>query len=209
MRVELQDVGKRYRYEWVLRNLTATFQGGKQYAISGPNGSGKSTLLRILSGHLSPSKGSISFYQGSERLDISDVYRHLSYAAPYIELIEALTLREAIRFQGRFKPLLQNLNTEQLIDLLDLRRARDKQIRNFSSGMKQRVKLGLAICADSDLLLLDEPTSNLDEQGIRWYRDLIQRFSGDRLVIIASNASVDFDFCQERLQVTDFKKRKR
>ncbi len=209
MRVELQEVGKRYRYEWVLRNLTATFHSGTQYAISGPNGSGKSTLLRILSGHLSPSKGRISFHHDNHQLDIGDVYRHLSYAAPYIELIEALTLREAIRFQSRFKPFLQGLDTDRLIELLDLKRARDKQIRNFSSGMKQRVKLGLAICADSDLLLLDEPTSNLDTQGVQWYRELIQQFSEDRLVIIASNASVDFDFCQERLQVTDFKKRVR
>lgn len=206
MKVELNDISKRYRYEWVLRGLSTTFQEGTQYAISGPNGSGKSTLLRMISAHLTPSQGSVSFFRKEKKIDIGEVYAHLTYAAPYIDLIEEFTLIEAIRFHTRFKTLNNGLTEKDLIDLLALPKATNKQIRHFSSGMKQRLKLGLAICSESEILLLDEPTSNLDLQGIDWYRHLMASFAQDRLAIIASNAEVDFDFCTHRLRVTDFKK---
>lgn len=208
MRVELDNVGKRYRLEWVLRGLSFSFHDNTKYAITGPNGSGKSTLLRMLSGHLSPSQGNVSFFRKDKKIDAGDVYRYMAYAAPYIDLIEEFTLLEAMRFHQKFNPLQAGLDTRALLDLLALPKATHKQIRYFSSGMKQRLKLALAICAQSDILLLDEPTSNLDVQGINWYRNLVHQFSNDRLVIIASNAEVDFDFCSERLSILDYKSKK-
>lgn len=208
MKVELDNVGKRYRLEWVLRGLSATFQAGTHYAVTGPNGSGKSTLLRMLSGHLTPSQGKLSFFRKDNKVDVGDVYRHIAYAAPYIDLIDEFTLAEAIRFHQKFNPLQQGLDSKALMELLALPRAKHKQIRYFSSGMKQRLKLALSICAESDILLLDEPTSNLDTQGINWYRHLVHQFSNGRLVIIASNTEVDFDFCSERLSILDYKSKK-
>jgi len=207
MRIELQNVAKRYKLEWVLRHVNLDLQSDKNYAITGPNGSGISTLMKMLSGHLSPSKGNIHFYKKDKKLPAEDMYRHLSFAAPYIELIEEFTLVEALQFHQKFKPFIHHQSLQDVIALLGFERAKNKPIRHFSSGMKQRLKLALAICSHTSLLLLDEPTATLDRQGIGWYQDLIDQFtSPDRLIIVASNVEDDFFFCQERIDILDFKK---
>lgn len=205
MRIELEGVAKRYRLEWVLRNVNLTFQDDKKYAVTGPNGSGKSTLMRILAGHLTPSRGQARFFYQNNRLDAGEVYRFLSYAAPYIELIEEFTLTEAIDFHKKFKPFARQMNAGDIISLLGFERSRNKAIRNFSSGMKQRLKLALAVCSETPLLLLDEPTTNLDRQGVEWYRRLIDEYAPGRLVIVASNVEVDYEFCEEVIGVEGFK----
>ena len=205
MRIELEQVSKQFRREWVLRKVNLLFEPGEQYAISGPNGSGKSTLLKIISGHLTPSRGKVRYSIPPKSLGIEEVYRHLSYAAPYIDLIEEFTLEEVIRFHFRFKKMHPDLDQGALIELLGFKKYQQKTIRNFSSGMKQRLKLLLALSTQSSLLILDEPTSNLDQQGVTWYRDLVQRFAPGRLLIVASNVEVDFDFCKHRIQILDWK----
>ncbi len=207
MEVVLNNIGKRYQYDWVFRAINCHFKPGKRYAILGPNGSGKSTLMRILSGHLSPSKGEIEFKKNNVVVAKEVVYKSISYAAPYIELIEELTLKESITFHRRFKPFIAGVSDKDIFDLLGFKNAEEKQIRNFSSGMKQRLKLVLAICSESSIILLDEPTTNLDQQGMDWYLDLIERYAGDRLIIVASNVELDYRFCDERLSILDFKKR--
>lgn len=207
MDILLTQIAKRYRYDWIYRNLDYHFQAGKSYAILGPNGSGKSTLLRVLSGHLTPSKGKVVFKMNGKEVAIDEVYRHMSYAAPYIDVIEELTLSEAIAFHRRFKTFASDLkNDKDVIALLGFQKSADKQIRNFSSGMKQRLKLVFAICADTPVLLLDEPTTNLDQQGFEWYSMLMEKYSEGRLVIVASNVAMDYDFCDEILNIEDYKK---
>ena len=205
MRIELENVSKRYRLEWIFKKVNQSFLPKEQYAITGPNGSGKSTLLKILSGHLSPSKGKVRFFDQEKAIDPNEVYRHVSYAAPYIELLEEFTLTEAINLHGKFKSFLHQLQTKDLIDILGFQKSKNKPIRHFSSGMKQRLKLVLSICSDTPLLLLDEPTTNLDTQGINWYRQLIATYAKDRLVVIASNVDVDFDFCEHKVNILDYK----
>lgn len=205
MKIELDSVGKRYKTEWIIRGLSLEVAPGQRYAITGPNGSGKSTLMKMLSGFLSPSKGQVSFSLDGRQLGVHEVYRHLSFAAPYIELIEELTLTEAIRFHRQFKATKPGMDDEAIYQLLGFRKARSKQVRNFSSGMKQRLRLALALVTESPLLLLDEPTTNLDEEGIGWYRGLIARFGTGRTLVIASNAAVDFDFCEHKVYIPDYK----
>ncbi len=205
LKIELQDVSKRYKTEWILKSVALNLSQGDTLAISGPNGSGKSTLLKILSGYLTPSRGSIQYFNGDTKLSKELVYRYISYTAPYVDLVEELTLQESIDFHQKFKSFYKGLTTKQLIDLLGMKRSRNKEVKNFSSGMKQRLKLALNICSESPLLLLDEPTSNLDQQGIDWYLSLINDYKKDRLVIVASNATVDFDFCQQQLSILNYK----
>lgn len=206
MEVSFRKVGKRYRYEWIFRDVDFTFEAGKKYAILGPNGSGKSTLLKVLSGHLTPSKGKVDFLFTGKKMEVDSLYREISYAAPYIELIEEYTLTEAILFHQKFKSFLHQLSVKDLIGILGFEKSKDKPIRYFSSGMKQRLKLVLAICSDSPMLLLDEPTTNLDYQGMAWYRDLIQKYGQNRTTIIASNVEADYDFCEGQLNILDYKK---
>jgi ABC-type multidrug transport system ATPase subunit len=108
-------------------------------------------------------------------------------------------------FHQRFKQFQNNLNTESVIDLLNFSKSKHKEIKFFSSGMKQRLKLVLAICSDTNFLLLDEPTTNLDAEGVAWYQSLIEQFIKNRLVIVASNVEHDYEFCTEKLSITDFK----
>lgn len=210
MKIQLNQVGKRFKYEWIFKGIDQTFSSGTAYAIQGPNGSGKSTLLKIISGHLSPSTGKITFQLDNQQpADINQVYQSVSFAAPYIDLIEDFTLTEAIQFHQQFKPLLDGLSTSSLIQLLQFEKSAHKAIKYFSSGMKQRLKLALALCSQAQLLLLDEPGTNLDQQGIDWYRELVMRFRHNRLLIIASNVTSDFDFCEQQLNILDYKKKQR
>lgn len=142
--IVLDAAAKRYQQDWIFRNLSYRFESGKRYALLGPNGSGKSTLLKALSGNLTLSKGTVHFFVGEKKIPDAETYRYVSLAAPYVELIEELTLDEALRFHAALKPLLPGLRHSDLREILRLPRAANKEIRFFSSGMKQRVKLALA-----------------------------------------------------------------
>lgn len=204
MNISLNSVGRRFNKEWIFRNLSAEFISGNSYAILGPNGSGKSTLLSVLTGSLSPSEGEISFSDTKE-ISVENIYKYISLAAPYLELVETFTLKESIDFHFKFKNFAPGLDSKKLITILGLEKAANKEIKYFSSGMKQRTKLALACCTDTPILFLDEPTSNLDVQGINWYRELIENFGKDRLTIIGSNQIQEYDFCTKQIQISDYK----
>lgn len=205
MEILLEDIGRRFNQEWIFRLINYRFAAGQSYAILGPNGSGKSTFLQVLSGSLSPSTGKIAYTEGGRAIGIERLYQHISLAAPYLELIEEFTLRELISFHFKFKKMIAGWGVDELIALLQLESSGDKEIRYFSSGMKQRVKLLLACCTDSSLLLLDEPTSNLDSQGISWYLALIDRFATGRLLMVCSNQAHEYSFCNHQFNITDYK----
>ncbi|MNK72998.1 Energy-coupling factor transporter ATP-binding protein EcfA1 [compost metagenome] len=207
MEITLKDIGRRYNSEWIFRHINYRFESGKSYAVLGQNGSGKSTLLKVLSGSLSSSEGELVYTHGESIIGIDQVYQHLSIAAPYIELIEEFTLRELFDFHFQFKSYLQGFDKERVLNLLGLESALDKEIKHFSSGMRQRVKLVLACCSNSNLVLLDEPTSNLDSAGEEWYLNLIACTKLDfRLFIICSNQKKEYEFCDETISIVDFKK---
>jgi ABC-type multidrug transport system ATPase subunit len=206
--IYLEKISKRFRNDWIFRNVNYTFRGGQRYAILGHNGAGKSTFLQILSGHLSPSVGQISYTDKQGRgVDSDDIFRLLTYTAPYIDIIEELTLTESIDFHAKFKPFGNGLTTKNVMEIIGLPKGNaHKEIRYFSSGMRQRLKIALAVLSDVPIVLLDEPTTNLDAQGVEWYRNLILNHTPDKLVIIASNTPHDYDFCENLVDMTDFKK---
>lgn len=204
MKITLNNVGRRFNKEWIFRSLSTEFTSGNSYAILGPNGSGKSTLLSVLTGSLTPSEGQISFSENKD-IAVEEIYKHISLAAPYLELVETFTLKELIDFHFKFKDFANGVDAKLLVSILGLEKSANKEIKYFSSGMKQRTKLALACCSNSPILFLDEPTSNLDVQGIAWYRELIENFTKNRLTIIGSNQIQEYEFCHEKLQITDFK----
>lgn len=203
--ISLENIGRRFNRDWIFRGVDYTFSSGESYAVLGPNGSGKSTLLQILNGSLSPSAGNISFLFDRKKLEIETVFNYLSLAAPYLELIEEFSLEEMIDFHFKFKPFKAGINKDKVIELLSLPGSKNKLIRYFSSGMKQRLKLALAFCSDTPMLMLDEPTSNLDTQGIDWYLNLAEQFAHGRLTIVCSNQEHEYSFCRHRLSISDYK----
>ena len=204
MEITLNNLSKKYHHEWIFKNLDQQFISGQSYAITGPNGSGKSTLVQVISGALLPTSGSIT-YKSQEIIPEEDIYQHLSIASPYLELIEEFTLTEFLQFHFKFKKIKQGLNIDDIITKTYLDKAKHKFIKNFSSGMKQRLKLGLCFFVESPIILLDEPTSNLDESGINWYKEHIESETLEKLVIIASNQKDEYTHCQSIIDINTFK----
>ena len=206
MTISLSDAGKRFNYDWIFRHVNYTFKTGHRYAIVGPNGSGKSTLLQALSGYSWLSEGTL-LATASNGVSIPDdqLFNHISLAAPYLEVIEEMTLLECWQFQAKFHPFLPGLTPDELCARLDLASARHKQIRYFSSGMKQRVKLGQAIFSSKPVLLLDEPCTNLDNTGIDLYHALLEEFATNKLLVICSNDEQEIRTCTERIDIRDYK----
>jgi ABC-type multidrug transport system ATPase subunit len=139
------------------------------------------------------------------RISSENIFQSLSLAAPYLELIEEMTLKEFLEFHNRFKPLLGEISIPQIIESVQLSPAANKQIRYFSSGMKQRIKLAQAIFSRTPLLLLDEPCTNLDEEGISIYLDLIERYGEGRLILVSSNDRQEYSFCKQSLDLRNYK----
>lgn len=202
MQISLQQAGKRFNKEWIFRNLDYTFEAGQHYALIGNNGSGKSTLLQIIAGYSSLTKGNIDWSEN----DHSTIYKQLSFAAPYLELIEEFTTLEQFTFHSIFKSLQPSISVNDIIERIGLKNSAHKQIRYFSSGMKQRLKLALAILSDAPLLLLDEPCSNLDQEGYSLYAELIEQFAKHKLIIVGSNEPQEYAFCSKQVNLMDYKK---
>jgi ABC-type multidrug transport system ATPase subunit len=201
MKITLTNAGKRFNRDWIFRHLSYEFFTGQSYAITGPNGSGKSTLLQLIAGATAPSEGSITYTDAETSLATEFIYQHISLSAPYLELVEEMTLTEFLVFHHRFKPFRSTLSVSDVIESVQLNSAAEKQIRNFSSGMKQRVKLAQAIFSDVPVILLDEPCTNLDLDGIVLYQQLIKKHVSGKLVIVSSNDEQEYSFCEHKLEV--------
>ncbi|MBC7921338.1 MAG: ABC transporter ATP-binding protein [Ferruginibacter sp.] len=195
MVIEATDLGRRFNRQWVFRRLSFRLEADSSYVFTGPNGSGKSTLLQILAGTLPATEGRVAYRHGGKTIEPEDFYRHLVIAAPYLELVEELTLAESFHFHTRFKRLRDGLTVRGCAERLGLAGALNKPVKHFSSGMKQRLKLGLAFFSDTPVLMLDEPTTNLDAQGAAWYREHVPEYSRHRLLILCSNQPQEYAFC--------------
>lgn len=205
LKIQLEKASKRFQYEWIFKNLSLDLKQGDSLAITGGNGSGKSTLLKCLSGAIPISSGKITFENAGQAIPESDWYKYLSISAPYLELPEEFSLLELINFHFKFKSPLDQIQSRELVEILYLDQHLAKPVSQFSSGMKQRLKLGLALFSDVPLILLDEPTSNLDKKGIAWYTDLIKSHQNNRTVVVCSNEPREYEFCKQKLALEDFK----
>jgi len=205
MKISLTDAGKRFNRDWIFRHFTYLFEEGKSYAITGPNGSGKSTLLQVLAGAIDINEGGIQWSTDMGPYPTEKVYEHISICAPYLEVVEEMTAAEFLSFHQHFKPLLNGFDTNSIISAVGLETAKHKQIRYYSSGMKQRIKLAQAVFSDTPVVLLDEPCTNLDTTGISLYHQLISDHCRNRLVIVSSNDEVEYSFCENLVNITRWK----
>ena len=201
MKISLQNAGKRYNRDWIFRNLSYEFSAPGAYAITGLNGSGKSTLLQCIAGSVLHSEGKFIYTVEGKITETPHLY--LSIATPYMELVEEMTGTEMLEFHRKFKSLTES--NESILSVVALENAATKQIRYFSSGMKQRLKLALAFFSQSPILLLDEPVSNLDKEGIKLYHSLIKNYASEKLVIVSSNDEQEYDFCKHIIHISDYK----
>ena len=204
MTISLQNTGKRFNREWIFRNFSYQFNLGNAYAITGANGAGKSTLLQVLAGATLHNEGSISASMNGTVIAAENLFNYIAISAPYLELIEEMTALEFLDFHANFKSLTQT--PANILAAVDLSNAANKQIRYYSSGMKQRLKLAQAFFTNAPVLLLDEPTTNLDAAGIAIYLQLVQQLTKNRLVIVSSNNIEEYRFCNKTIALSDYKK---
>lgn len=203
MKITLTQTGKRYNREWIFRNCNLVFESGSTYAITGVNGSGKSTLLQVIAGAIMASEGDVVFEKEGNKIEIAEHFEHCSIVAPYLELIEEMTALELLQFHRQFKQWTRPL--PEILQHVGLEKAAHKQIRYYSSGMKQRLKLAQAFFSNTSLLLLDEPTTNLDQKGIDLYHQLIREHSSNRIVIVCSNDENEYSFCRQIIRMEEYK----
>ena len=199
------QLSKRFNREWIFRNFDFEFKAGGKYVFTGPNGSGKSTILQVLWGQTPQSSGTLEYTIDGARIDIEDISSHLAIATPYMDLIEEFTLEEQLNFHFKLKKIRQGFSENDLIDIMYLSASRKKYISNFSSGMKQRVKLGLAFYSQCNLLFIDEPGTNLDETAFKWYSDQIRQLPVSTAIFLASNDPAEYTDEYQRIWLPDFK----
>lgn len=201
--LRLDKAGKKYSREWIFRDLSYTFTLGEPVAITGPNGSGKSTLVKAISGAIPLNEGAVFYDEGGVSEEV--FHRYIGISAPYLELIEEFTLAESIQFHARFRPLCGDMDVRSFMERIGLEKHANKYIRDFSSGMKQKLKLGFAFFSENKVLVLDEPTANIDHAGFDWYLEEVQKLASSRILLISSNEPKEYSFCSRTLSISDFK----
>jgi ABC-type multidrug transport system ATPase subunit len=202
MEIALHQAGKRYNFNWIFKSINLHLEAGSRWVFLGSNGSGKSTLMQLVSGSTILSEGTITWKLDDRIIPQENVYQHISIAAPYLELIEEFTLEEHVRFHFSVKNPINQLTISEILSISGLASRAQLKVGYFSSGMKQRLKLLLAILSDTPLLLLDEPLSNLDKDAGQWYLDMIERFGNCRTIVVCSNSvEEEFKFCSNQINL--------
>lgn len=205
MKIIATGVEKKFRKEWIFKKLDGTFSSGNSYALVGPNGTGKSTLLKILAQFSLPTNGQVSYYQADGTAISTDAaHQFIAYAAPYVDVIEEFTLNELIEFLQKLDFIPADLTLDSFEKYMELSPGKAKLIKNYSSGMRQKIKLAIALLSPRPILCLDEPTSNLDEKAKQWF---IKKLAENRskLIFIASNEAIEIALCDQHIAITDYK----
>jgi len=206
VKITLSKISKSYNHHRIFNKLDFQFEPGNAYVILGANGSGKSSLLQLIAGSLLPTSGTISYHSSTAEIPSEQIYSYISLLAPYLEIIEAFSLEEIIAFHFQFKEFYPGLDSIKIKEIIGLGDTHHKVLKEFSSGMKQRVKIALNVLCNTPILLLDEPTNNLDKNGIEWYTDLMARFRENRTVIVCSNEQkAEYAFCNKELLIENYK----
>lgn len=187
--------------------MDITFPDYVRCAIIGGNGSGKSTLLQIISGFLSSSEGRVHWKNDQGEIPFEKLFHHVALCTPVMSLYDDLTLEEQVTLWCKFREFEHGLSISDFTRKVELHHHRDKKLRHFSSGMRQRVKLGLALFSKSDMLLLDEPTSHLDANAIRWFEDTLSLSLGSKSLFVASNSNKsETALCTTTIDIQQYKK---
>ena len=202
MEVILDHISKKFGRQTVISDLSERLLEGETYAVLGGNGSGKSTLLQIILGSTTPSNGQVKYLLGGQEFKREEVAFRISLAGPYLELIEELTGLEFLEFYEGFRPFRKGLKSNDVLRIAILEDSAEKQIRHYSSGMRQRLRLAVSLLSSADLILLDEPASNLDPKGVQWYRKLVETERDGRTLVIGSNFDErEMDFCSHQIKI--------
>ncbi len=193
--LEWRDLGKAYGARVLFRGLSHRLETGQSLVVTGPNGSGKSTLLRVLLGLSRPSRGQVLYHVPGQELAPADARAHLGLVSPDLVLYEDLTAAENLRFFGKARGLPGGeARVTELLDQVGLLARRDDRLRTFSSGMRQRMKYAYALLHRPPFLFLDEPTANLDREGIRLVEEILAAQRARGITVVATNEERELSY---------------
>lgn len=205
-KITAQNLTKIFGRRLVFDKLNFEFTSANVYGISGPNGSGKSTLVKIIANIISPTRGKIIFSNGNSAVRPEDLHNHLGFVSPYLYLYDEFTAEENLRHFSSIRGIkYDETKAFDLLKRVNLFDRKDDLVKGYSSGMKQRMKFIFALLHEPPVVILDEPTSNLDVAGKDTVYDLVKSASSKSLVIIASNETSDLELCGEIINVENFK----
>jgi len=198
--IRCEDIGKKFGRDWIFKGFGDSFKLGEKVAVLGQNGSGKSTFLMSLSGFYALSKGKISWEIDGKAIEDLDCYQHYALVSPLLELPEDFTVDEFFDLHFQLKTKKAGWDKTRMYQRTGLEKAKDKFIKQLSSGMRQRLKLMAAFVPDVPVIFLDEPCTNLDDNGIALYQELVSE-SQNQLLLVASNMKVEYAFCERVLEM--------
>lgn len=189
MNLKAKNLKKVFNRRVVFRELSFEVGSGQVLTVTGPNGSGKSTVSKIICGVLTQTSGEIVLSNGDGKIGREKVYRHVGLVSPYLELYGEFTALENLKIEIRARNLPKS-GEERALEILErvgLFNRRNDELKGFSSGMKQRLKYASALIHEPDVLVLDEPTANLDVAGIDMVLSVIEQYRKDKIVVLATN----------------------
>ncbi|MBX7042872.1 MAG: ABC transporter ATP-binding protein [Ignavibacteria bacterium] len=205
--IHTKDLTKKYSGKTIFKNISFELSSGDSAVIVGRNGSGKSTLMKIIAGIISPSSGTMSFMNNGNKVEFHDVKRKLGFVSPYLNLYDELSAIENLRLFSGLKSD-SAAGDEGLVSLLELTGLADRrndEVKTYSSGMKQKLKIAFAMLNEPELLMLDEPRSNLDKSGIETMERIAEMQKGKGILIIATNDEDDLKLCSKRINIEEHK----
>ena len=205
MHISLHNIAKKYENNVIFKKLSYEFNSPGIYYILGENGSGKSTLVKIIAGIESPIRGKVTYSQNSTKIPAEHIYKYLGLSAPYIDPPQHLYLKEIVALHRKNKSFIDGLSDAEVIDIINIKNSDETIYQKLSSGQKQKIRLCLSVLSDTTILIIDEPTANLDIDNATWARELIKKYSEDRIVIWSTNEPADILSDQNQLNLIDYK----
>lgn len=199
--LRLEGVSKEFNRRSIFREVTLSLQTGESLAITGRNGSGKSTLVKIMCGLLSPTRGSIAYAVDGKPIEVDAIKDHIGLVSPYLQMYDEFTGLENLEVLSRIRAD-RDITGGTITDVLKnvgLWERRNDFVRTYSSGMKQRLKYAFAMIHRPEVLVLDEPTSNLDADGIAMVQRCVTEQCSRGMLIVATNDSEEATWCSQRV----------
>lgn len=195
MYLKLEKISKEFAGKRIFRDINFELKPGQSAAIVGPNGSGKTTLIRIICGLIRPTAGKVVYSVNGHDIEMLNVYRHIGLVGPYLELYEELTALENLLFFAKIKRVVDaREKIKDLMAQMNLSGRENDEVKTYSSGMRQRLKYVFALLGDPRILILDEPTSNLDRDGINRVYQIMEKQKKENILLIATNDDEDLKY---------------
>lgn len=201
-KITLDRLGKRFGKQWIIRGLIQKLEPGKTYSVVGSNGSGKSTLMRLLAGWSKADEGQVLWSKDGSSIPKELWPKHLAWTGPYVLFPEELELDSFLDVHLKLSSLIESMDRQGLLKEIELEKHQNKAIKEFSTGMRQRLSLALAIHSQRQVLLLDEPTSNLDARWQQWLWDALKKVAANRILVVAGNQRDEIEFGEVRISLT-------